>query len=291
MFVFCQMRLTWWELIKRTVKETVADDGLGLAAQLAYYFFLALFPALLFLVALASFFPLQHFTDILVGMLSRFTPAMISQLVGDQLRQLSEDRDAGLLGVGLLGAIWTSSAALVSIISALNRAYDIQEARPWWRARLLAVGLTIVLALFILISFTLVVAGPELADFLGAHLGFPSVFTWTWKILQWPLIFCLVSGGFALVYYYGPDAEQEWVWITPGSLLATLFWLLVSLGFRYYAVNFGNYEKAYRHAGRHHRHPVVVLSHGTGDDCRGRGQCRDRTCLSLGQGSGRKAPR
>jgi len=245
MFVYLGSHLTWRELIVRTAKETIADDGLGLAAQLAYYFFLSLFPALLFLVALASYFPLQHLADSLVSILSRFTPAGIPSLVGDQLKALSENKNGGLLSLGLLGALWSSSAALVSIIDALNRAYDIDEARPWWRSRLTAIGLTIVLALFILISITLVLAGPQIADFLGRHLGFAAAFTWIWKVLQWPLVFFLVSAGFAIVYYHGPDAQQEWVWITPGSLLATLLWLLVSLAFRVYVVNFGNFDKAY----------------------------------------------
>ena len=173
--------LTWRELFTRTAKETIADDGFGLAAQLAYYFFLALFPALLFLVAVASFFPLQHFADSLVRTLSRFVPSGISTLVGDQLKALSENKDGGLLGVGLLGAIWASSAALVSIVAALNRAYDIEDSRPWWRTRLTAIGLTIGLAIFILMSFTLVVAGPQIADFLGRQFGLAPAFTWAWR--------------------------------------------------------------------------------------------------------------
>jgi membrane protein len=245
MFAYLGTELSWRELFTRTVKETIADDGLGLAAQLAYYFFLALFPALLFLVALASFFPLQHFADSLVGALSRFTPSAISSLVGDQLKALSENKNGGLLSVGLLGAIWSSSAALVSIIDALNRAYDIEDSRSWWRSRLTAMGLTLALAVFVLMSFTLVVGGPQIADFLSRYLGFPTVFAWAWKILQWPVAFLLVSTAFGLVYYLGPDAEQEWVWITPGSLVAATLWLLVSLGFRYYVVSFGSFDKAY----------------------------------------------
>src|SRR5436853_1322212 len=119
MFVYFGSRLSWRELLVRTAKETVADDGLGLAAQLAYYFFLALFPALLFLVALASFFPLHQFSDTVVSALARFTPGGVSGLVGAQLKRLSENKNGGLLSLGLLGAIWSSSAALVSIIEAL----------------------------------------------------------------------------------------------------------------------------------------------------------------------------
>jgi len=127
----------------------------------------------------------------------------------------------------------------------MNRAYDIDESRAWWKVRLTAVLLTVALAVFIVIAFTLIVAGPQLADFLARHIGFGSLFVWTWKIVQWPLAFVLVSTGFGLIYYYAPDAEQEWVWITPGAATATVLWFLGSLIFRFYAVNFGHYQATY----------------------------------------------
>ena len=115
-------------------------------------------------------------------------------------------------------ALWSSSAAMVSVIDAMNRAYDIEESRPWWKGRLIAIALTIGLALFILTSFGLIVAGPWMADVVGRETGLAPAFTMTWKILQWPVVFLLASTGFGLVYYFAPDAEQEWVWITPGAL-------------------------------------------------------------------------
>ena len=237
--------ISWRELLRRTAKDSLADDAFGLAAQLAYYFFLSLFPALLAIVALASFFPLYHFTDNLVGALSPVAPAAVLQVLTDQLTKLSNGNHGSVFSIGVLMAIWSSSAAMVSIIEAMNRAYDITESRPWWRVRLTAMFLTTGLAFFILTSFTLVLAGPQIADYLGRHLGFAPAFTTAWKILQWPIAFLLVSTGFGLVYYYAPDAEQEWVWITPGAVAATVLWILFSLAFRFYVVNFGHYEEAY----------------------------------------------
>jgi len=237
--------ISWRELIRRTVKDSIADDAFGLAAQLAYYFFLSLFPALLAMVALASFFPLYNFTDNLIAALAPVAPAAVLQVLKDQLSKLSNGDHAGVFSIGVLMAIWSSSAAMVSIIEAMNRAYDITESRPWWRVRLTAIFLTVGLAFFILTSFTLVLAGPQIADYLGQHLGFAPAFTMAWKILQWPIAFLLVSTGFGLVYYYAPDAEQEWVWITPGAVVATVLWILFSLAFRVYVVNFGDYEEAY----------------------------------------------
>jgi membrane protein len=237
--------LSWRELANRTVKDAMADDALGLAAQLAYYFFLSLFPTLLALVALASFFPLHDFTDNVVGALAPVAPAAVVQVLQDQLTKLSNGDHAGIFSIGVLMAIWSSSAALVSIIEAMNRAYDITESRPWWRVRITAILLTVGLAIFILTSFTLVVAGPQIADYLGSHLGFASTFTIAWKVLQWPIAFFLVSTGFGVVYYFAPDAQQEWVWITPGAFAGTILWVLSSLAFRFYVVNIGDYEETY----------------------------------------------
>ena len=185
--------LSWGELLKRTAKETSEDDCLGLAAQLAYYFFLALFPAVLFVLALASFFPLTNFIDDVVRVLRPIAPADVLGFLEEQLRRISNADSGGILTIGILGAIWSSSAAVVAIVGSLNRAYDIEEGRPWWKVRLTAIGLTVALAVLVLTSFTLIVAGPTLAERLAASFGFGAVFEWTWKILQWPLAFFLVS--------------------------------------------------------------------------------------------------
>ncbi len=246
--------LTWSELLKRTMKESNDDDVLGLAAQLAYYSFLALFPAVLFLLAIASFFPLTNFIDQLVGALAPVAPPAVLSFLEEQLRRLSNADNGGILTIGILGAIWSSSAAVVAIIGSLNRAYDIEESRPWWKVRLLAIGITIGLAVLVVTSFTLVVAGPTIAERLAASLGLGAAFEWTWKIVQWPVAFGLVSTAVGLVYYLAPDAEQEWEWITPGAVVGTLLWLIVSLGFKFYAANFADYNATYGAVGG-----VIVL--------------------------------
>jgi membrane protein len=94
-------------------------------------------------------------------------------------------------------------------------------------------------------AFTLVVAGPELAETIASRIGLGSAFTVTWKVVQWPIAFALVALGIGLIYYFAPDAEQDWIWITPGSVLATLLWLLASLAFRLYVTNFADYNATY----------------------------------------------
>jgi membrane protein len=155
--------LTWAEIFKRTAVEVMADNCLGLAAQLAYYFFLALFPALLFLVAIVSFMPVNGLLDAVTGMLARVAPGEVLSIVQDQILKIADDKSGGLLTLGMLGTIWSCSAGMTAIVDTLNQAYDIQESRPWWKVRLIAIGLTVALAVFIVASLTMVLVGPTLA--------------------------------------------------------------------------------------------------------------------------------
>ena len=240
-----EMNLSWSELMKRTARETMSNDAQGMASQLAYYFFLALFPALLCFLAVASFFPLQNFTDDVIRTLGPFAPQEILTIVKQQMEKIAEGRHGGLLTIGLFGAVWSSSSAMVAVTNAMNRAYDIEEARPWWKVRLTAMALTVSLSVFITFAFALIVAGPEIADALARTFGFGNLALWSWKILQWPVAFILVVVGIGLIYYFAPDADQHWAWVTPGSCVAATLWLLGSLLFRLYTANVSNYVAAY----------------------------------------------
>ena len=236
--------LTWTQLLRRTWREVIDDDVLGLAAQLSYYFFLALFPTILFLLAFASFFPLGNIVDDVGRALGPFLSAEIVGLIQEQIRRLANRESGGLMTFGVVAALWSSSAALVSIVRALNRAYDIEEGRPWWKVRLVAMGLTIALALVVVIAMALVLAGPVLAQKLSEVTGWPPLQT-IWLVVQWPLVFALVAVGIGLIYYFGPDADQDWEWMTPGAITATALWLVISLLFKLYVSNFTDYEKSY----------------------------------------------
>jgi membrane protein len=226
--------LGWKDLFKRSLKEAWADNILDLSAQQAYYFFFALFPALLFVIAVASFFPLQGLIDDVVAMIGRIAPKDVVKIITDSITSLSKQNSGGILTFAFFVAIWSSSGAMVSIITTLNTAYDVTESRPWWRTRLTAIALTVGIAIFILASMFLVIAGPTVAERIAARMQLGPMFTWTWMILQWPVVFALVATAIGLVYYFAPDVEQDWVWITPGSILAALLWLAVSLGLKFY---------------------------------------------------------
>ncbi len=246
MLAYLKVPLSWREILRRTFNEAFFEDNcLGMAAQLAYYFFFALFPALLMLIAIASYFPYHELVDNMFKTLGGVAPPEALSIMTDQLKKISSGGQGGLLTLGFLTTIWSSSSAMTAIIDTLNAAYDIQEGRPWWKVRITAIALTVGTALFILVSFALVLAGPTMAEKIADMFYLGGAFEWSWKILQWPVVFALVSGALAVVYYYAPDAEQDWVWLTPGSIIATMLWLAASLGFKYYVANFSNYTATY----------------------------------------------
>ena len=147
---YLRVPIGWKDLWKRTLAESIADDVFDLAAQQAYYFFFALFPALLFVIAIASFFPLQSLVDQVVAMIASVAPSEVVTIVSDSMTSLSKANSGGVLTFAFLAAIWSSSGAMVSIITTLNSAYDVTESRPLWKTRLIAIMLTVRIATFVL---------------------------------------------------------------------------------------------------------------------------------------------
>jgi membrane protein len=196
-------------------------------------------------ISIASFFPIDNLIGQIITTLGRFVPPDVLSIIQDQIAKISQSNQGGILTFAFLLTLWSSSGAMVSIISTLNAAYDITEGRPLWKVRLTALALTVGMALFIVISMALVLVGPTVAEHLATTLHLGEAFKWTWWVLQWPVVFVLVASAIGLVYYFAPDAVQDWVWITPGSIVATLLWVIASLGLKLYIQFFGNYNETY----------------------------------------------
>ena len=242
------------EIVARTIREVDEDNCLGLAAQLAFYFFLSLFPALLFLVALLGYLPVENVLAQLLEALGAIAPSEVLALLRTQVDEVVRGNYGSLLTLGIVGAIWSSSAAMVAIIDALNHAYDIEEWRPWWKRRIVAIVLTVALAFFIITSLVFVLVGPGLASRVASWVGLGSAFSLIWAVARWPVIVVLVMLGVDLVYYFAPNRRSRWSWITPGSLLATALWMASSFAFKFYVANLGNFNATYGAIGG-----VVVL--------------------------------
>ena len=249
--------LSWKNMALRVWNELNRDDAFGDAAKLAYYFLLALFPLLIFLTStigliVGSETSMRH---ALFQYLARVMPASAFQLIDSTMLEVTASSSAGKLSFGLLLALWAASNGMGAITDALNTAYDVAETRPWWKRRLAAVLLTVGLSVLIISALALVIGGGRLADYLAAVFGFSSAFTWTWKILQWPLALAFMLTAFALIYYFAPDVrDQDWKWITPGAVIGITLWLLASFGLKGYLHFFNSYSTTYGSLGA-----VIIL--------------------------------
>ncbi|MDQ2974160.1 MAG: YihY/virulence factor BrkB family protein [Acidobacteriota bacterium] len=248
---------TWTELAKRVWTDIGKDDIFGRAAQLSYYFLLALFPLLLFLTSVIGLLMGSGtgLRDNLFHYLGKVLPSSASSLVSTTVFEVSTASGGGKISFGILAALWAASAGMGAISESLNVAYHVKETRPWWKQRLIAVGLTIVLAVLVISALVLVLYGGKIADSLALHYGFSSAFRLGWKVMQWPIVLGFLLLGFALIYCWAPDLDdQNWRWVTPGSVVAVVLWLLVSFGFRLYLHYFNSYSKTYGSLGA-----VIIL--------------------------------
>src|SRR5256714_111019 len=249
--------LSWKELAKRAYKETLEDNILGYAAQLSYYFLLALFPALLFMTSLLGYFAGTD-NQLRTGLfryLSAVLPGEASQLVAKTVSDVRGGSGGGKLSFGVLATLWAASNGMTAISESLNAAYELKETRPWWKVRLVAIGLTLALSFLIISSLVLVLYGHDLADTVAIKFGLGDEFALTWKVVQWPIVLVFVLLAFAIIYYFAPDAhDQDWKWITPGSVVGVTLWLLVSFAFKTYLTYFNSYSATYGSLGA-----VIIL--------------------------------
>jgi membrane protein len=242
------------ELSKRVYNQIFADNCSGRAAQLAYYFLFALFPFLLFLTTLLAYIPIPRVLDRLLDFLSQALPGDSLTLVQGHVRTLISQPRGGLLSFGIIAALWTASNAILAVTSGLNRAYGVEESRPWWKVRGTSILLVIGLSLFLIAATVLLMFGPQIGRWIAGGVGLGDVFSLTWNILRWPVSIILLMFGLAILYYFAPDVEQRWRWVTPGSVVAVIGWIIASLGFSYYVTNFGSYNVTYGSIGT-----VIVL--------------------------------
>ena len=233
----------WLAALKRAFTQFMRDDCTGLAQKIAYSSLLAFFPAVAFLVGALGLFNLF---DDLQRLLDPIAPSGVIDFISSLQQDSGGGTSAVAFAIGLVAAVWVASGAMGSVIKAVNRAYEVQETRPFWRLRIIAILLVITTGITTGGVFLLIVVGGELGNAIAtkAHLG--GAFDWTWGILRWPVAFCAILLFFALVYYLAPNKNQlSWKWLTPGAVLGALLWLVLSGLFALYVTFAGNYTKTY----------------------------------------------
>ncbi len=235
------------QALKATVQDFQRDDALGLAAQLAYYLILALFPFILVLVSLLGLFGSEGLASIVLGYFQQVMPEEVYRLIATYTEDIISGREKrpGLLSFGILFTIWTASGAFAALINALNRAYDVQETRPFWKVRGIAILMTFGLSVLILLGVLLLVFGPSIGRAITDIFGLDEVFVMVWNVARWPAALLFLVLTVALIYYFAPDIDQPFRWITPGGLIGVLLWVLASVAFSFYVNNFGSYNKTY----------------------------------------------
>lgn len=240
--------LTARELAGRIWREIYEGDLLTRAAALAYYFLFSLFPLLLFLLSMLGYFA-ERGTELrrdLFSYLARLVPRSAWDLVQKTLDEVTRNAGTGKISFGLLAALWVASSGIVAIGEALNAAYGVKESRPWWRIRLLAIGLTLAVAAIVIGALLLVIYSGQIGEYLAQRLSWGELFLLLWHLLQWPIVISCTLLSFALIYYFTPDLkEQKWYWITPGSVTAVILWLSVSFILRLYLRFFDRFSITY----------------------------------------------
>jgi membrane protein len=242
--------------LKATVQEFQRDDALGIAAQLAYYLILALFPFILVLVSLLGTFGSEELASEVLGYFQQVMPEQAYEIIKDFTDNIISGKAEapGLFTFGILFTLWAASGAFAALINALNRAYDVQETRPFWKVRGIAILMTLGLSVLILIGVLLLVLGPQIGEAIANVFGLERTFLVVWEVARWPVALFFMMFTVALLYYFAPDVDQPFRWITPGGLIGVLLWVLASVGFNFYVSNFGSYNKTYGSIGA-----VIVL--------------------------------
>ncbi|MEU6105587.1 YihY/virulence factor BrkB family protein [Streptomyces flaveolus] len=238
---------SWSALLRRVVSEFKDDELTDRAAALTYYGILSLFPALLVLVSLLGIAG-QSATQEVLDNIQKLAPGSARDVITDAVEQLQAKAGLGsvLAVVGLLGAVWSASGYVAAFIRAANAVYDVPEGRPVWKVLPLRVALTVVLLVIAVVSALIVVFTGSLARQAGTALGVGDTALTVWSIAKWPVLVLLVTSMIAILYWATPNARARgFKWVTPGSVIALLVWLVASAGFAFYVANFGSYNKTY----------------------------------------------
>ena len=233
----------WLDAFKRTGRQFMADDCMGLSQQIAYSSLLAFFPAM---IALIAFLDLVGAFDSLQSFLNPVAPKSVTDII----RQLQHDSHGSssvvLATFGIFGAVWAGSGAMGSIVKAVNRAYDRLETRPFWKVRLISVVLVLASGTVLAGMLLMIVLGGKLGEAIADKANLGNAFNWVWDLARWPLAFVVILLLFALIYYLAPNQDQRsWKWVTPGSLVGALMWLALSGLFALYTSFSSSYSRTY----------------------------------------------
>ncbi|MDR5659280.1 YihY/virulence factor BrkB family protein [Serpentinicella sp. ANB-PHB4] len=225
------------------IKQVQQNEVTALAAQISYYLLLAFFPFLMFLITLLNYTPLTD--QAMLEQLSLILPDQAYKMVIDIINETVRAGNATLLSIGVIAAIWTSSKGTASVIRAMNKAYRVEEDRPFWKTKGIGIIFTLCLAFVILFSLGLLVFGQVIGDLLFSSVWMTDIFNRIWALARYIIPIITLFATFAALYRWGPNHRLKFRDILLGTFFSTMGWIIASLGFSFYVNNFGNFARVY----------------------------------------------
>jgi membrane protein len=235
-------------LLKRVWTSSYEDGVYNRAAELAYFFFLSLFPGVIFITTLLGFIFKSNarLTGVLLQYLATTLPGSAFELIRQVITEITRSSGSGKLTFGILAALWTANSGMNALEDALNAVYKVKESRALWKTYGIALVLTVSASLLMMAALTVFLYGGVLVQQISNTIGLKPAFYWTWRIVQWPIAVFFVSLVASMVYYAAPNLKQRcWQWLSPGALFATLGWIAASGLLRLYFHFFTSYAKTY----------------------------------------------
>jgi membrane protein len=233
------------DALTRTYDDVLRNHTMQMAAALAYYFVLSLFPALVFLSAVVAFLPVPDLFGQSLSVLGRFLPPDSMGLVRRVLADVITPNRGAFLSFGILGTVWAASGGFSAAIEALNVAYDVQDDRPFWKTRPLAVGLAFITAALLLVALSVMIVGPRFGEWLAGKVHLSSVFVFLWPYIHWSLAVGFTILAVEALYFWAPNVKQRFLATLPGATLAVGCWIALSYLLGLYFRHFANFNKTY----------------------------------------------
>ncbi|GAB2535365.1 YihY/virulence factor BrkB family protein [Spirosoma aerophilum] len=240
-------RISWYDFLSKMLAQITDNNTSERAASVAYSLILAVFPTIIFfftLIPYVSFIP--NLEDQIMGFFQRVLPGNTFSAVDTTIRDIINRPRSSVLSFGFLLALYSATSGLVALMQAFNSSYQFDERRGFFKVRLVAVGLTFTLAFALILAVVVLIIGGIISDFL-LRFGLlnNALFINLLALGRYIVVFAVFVGAVSIIYRYGPDVKMKWVFITPGSVTASLLIVLTTLGFSYYVSNFGSYNKVY----------------------------------------------
>ena len=229
----------------RTYRDVVRNHTLQMAAALAYYFVLSLFPALIFLSAVVAYLPIPNLFSQALGVMARFLPADSMGLVRRVLSDVITPNRGTFLSFGILGTLWAASGGFSAAIEALNIAYEVDDDRPFWKTKPLAVGLAFITGALLLIALSVMVVGPRFGEWLAGRVHLSGLFVFLWPYIHWTIAVGFTVLAVEALYYMAPNVKQRFLATLPGAILAVGCWIALSYLLGIYFRQFANFNKTY----------------------------------------------